>query len=165
MNIRKALSAVVVAGTALAGMTVAPLAHADGDCGAAWHDVGSPANLRINSKQTYVGQVEQQYQSCGGGITNVRAHFQWAGSFQQNYSGWVVHVSVFSPYYQRAGDQWYSEATKDAYSSPGIEIHHASPDAWTADATLTPCPLSGAVSTYWYYGAGTSWAAPNDGWC
>jgi hypothetical protein len=85
--------------------------------------------------------------------------------FQQNYHGWIVHVAVFSPYYQRAGGQWYTEATKHAYSFPGIEIHHASPDAWEAQADLSPCPQSPAFSTYWYYGAGTSRASPNDGWC
>ncbi|MFD7534739.1 hypothetical protein [Streptomyces sp. NPDC059819] len=159
------MSAAVVASTAFAGLLIAPAAHADGDCGAAWHDVGSPGNLKVNSKQTYVGQVEQQYQSCGGGVTNVRAHFQWDGNFQRNYPGAVVHVDVFSPYYKRAGDQWYSTATKDAYSSPGIEIHHASPDRWEAEANMNACPLSGAESTYWDYATGTPLSAPMEGWC
>ncbi|MFD7828158.1 hypothetical protein [Kitasatospora sp. NPDC059803] len=168
MHIRKTIAAAVIAGaTALSGLAIAPTAHADGDCGAPWNNVGSPGNLYINSYRTYVGQVEQQYQHCSSTVTNVRAHFQWSGTFQQTNAGATIHVSVFSPYYGQAGDQYLDTNTKDVYSWPGIEIHHANPDRWEAQAILVPCRLvnSAAESTYWDYGTGSPYGIPVQSSC
>ncbi|GHE12601.1 hypothetical protein [Streptomyces alanosinicus] len=153
--------AMAVASLALAGGTTlatAGAAHADGDCGATWYDVGEPGSLymqRSDGGYIYVGEVEQQYQSCGGGVVNARGHFQWASAFQSAYPGKWINVWQYSPYSNDSGSEWYQTYTKDAYSYP-VEIHHASPDAWQAEATLNGCG-SYAKGTYWYYGTGTPW--------
>jgi hypothetical protein len=53
---------------------------------------------------------------------------------------------------------------KDVYSNP-VEIHHANPDAWQAQATLYGCNLGYAVGTYWYCGTGSDWGTPRIGYC
>ncbi|QUQ64469.1 hypothetical protein [Kutzneria sp. CA-103260] len=157
-----AASAIALAGGATVGLGVAA-AYADGDCGASWNNVGSPANMYLTDGITYVGQVEQQYQNCGGGVVNARSHFQWAGSFQNSHPGDEVDVWEYSPYSNDTGSQWYYTYSKDAYSYP-VEIHQANPDNWQARAALNGCG-DYAQGTYWAYRTGTPLGGEQTGYC
>ncbi|MFE9559403.1 hypothetical protein ACFYOD_39015 [Streptomyces sp. NPDC006703] len=165
------LTVAVAAAIAAAGF-VAPAANAsvrpfDG-CGAAWNDVGSPGNLYAFADHEYVGQVEQQYQVCGGGVVNARGHFQWSGTFQARYSGFMVTVEIDSHHYGPTGgpSTMDSEDSKNIYS-PAFEIHHANPDQWWAQASLegAACGEPIARGTDWLYATGSPMAGPVEGHC
>jgi hypothetical protein len=167
----KRLTVTMAAGLTLvaAGLVgTAGTAHADGDCGAAWNNVGSPANLyhydNTISQYAYAGQVEQEYQNCGGGVVNARAHFQWSSWFQYEYSNSAVEVRIYATNSSDQGAEEGLTNRKDVYSD-AVEIHHATPDAWQAQASLYGCNPGYAAGTYWYYGTGSDWGTPSTGYC
>ncbi|GAB2713218.1 hypothetical protein [Kitasatospora kifunensis] len=176
MRTRKTI-AIAATAAALCGIGIAaPAANADvrpmADCGAPWNNVGSPGNLY--GFGYYAGQVEQQYQVCGGGVVNARGHFQWSADFQTRFPGTWVQVGTGSHYYGPDFPFTTDNTTDKDVSSPGFEVHNAKPDQWWAFATLTSTP-NGCTSpsdwdgtargTDWLYANGTSVEAPDNASC
>lgn len=173
--IAMAAATLAVAGSATIGIAgtadaaVRPMA----DCGATWNDVGAPGNLYgygfYYGTWTYAGQVEQQYQNCGGGVVNARAHFQWSSGFQSQFAGTMVQVDIESGSYGPTTGSSVMDSTVDKnVNSPGFEIHNAKPDHWAAEAQLVGTTYGCspvARGTDWYYGTGTPQHAPVTGYC
>jgi hypothetical protein len=94
-----------------------------------WINIGNPGNFYYYGE--YAGQVEQIYNTCDG---TVKAHWQWAGGFQQSHPGAqvVIDAATYNTYNSGVGYTW----SKDVYSS-GQNIHDGNPDNWYVDAFVT----------------------------
>ncbi|MFD7582984.1 hypothetical protein [Kitasatospora sp. NPDC059817] len=154
MRIRHAVATVTLAATAALTMSTAASAAPAPRLACGVSDQGLPGNIYNNG--VYVGQVEQQYDSCS---QTAIAHFQWSGGFQGNGSQVKVYLMASNGYAGQAtiGDQ----SSKDVYGY--VNIHATSPDIWTAVASLDQiCP---AYSTQHDYSNGASLAGPQDSNC
>ncbi|WP_034086708.1 hypothetical protein [Streptacidiphilus albus] len=124
-----ALTATALAATGISLGTAGTAQAAAADCSVI--NIGSPGT--IYSGTTEVGQVEQQYEVCGG-VDYARAHYQWASGFASKNPNQYVNVFVDSSNYSQQGEGGgYASGSPDVWTN-WVNIHSASPDTWQASA-------------------------------
>ena len=149
-NMRRtiALTAAALAATGISLGTAGTAHAAAADCTVI--NIGSPGTLTISYNNQEIGQVEQQYQVCGG-VDETRAHYQWASVFENGNPNAEVYVAAY-------GSGGGINSSYDAYASQGqnvysnwVDIHSSNPDTWQASVTLmtdSNCEATGSWHAY-----------------
>ena len=156
--------------SALAGTASSAHAIRPESCSTHWINIGNPGDFYWYG--TYVGQVEQEYDTCSG---TARAHWQWSYNFYKNNPGFWVSAEVLTPNASAAGPgadpgAWQPASDGQDVFSPGTNIHNASPDNWYAYAWVSwsesaPGCGPGAEGDLHIYATGGTSGVPTPGGC